>query len=135
MKKSVKALLSLALALALMLSLGITAFAEETKTEEKEEGEEIPLEWVSYGYNLPDPALVPMHELGEEDITIDGISYDVKTLNGKIYIRNADLIAVVLLRENKDKAEELGIDYDKLYIKEGLILVKEDGMTAHGESI
>ena len=46
-----------------------------------------------------------------------------------MYIRVVDLLAVKLLQENTDVAEELGLDYDGLYIERGLIFVKEDGKT------
>lgn len=114
MSKTLKMLLSLALAAALVLSLGIGAFAEESVTRE----------FVGYGYGMPEEARVAMHGLDAEDITLDGVSYEVKTENAHLYIRLPDLAAAKLLRESRDKAGELGIDYAKLYIHRGLILVK-----------
>lgn len=114
MSKTLKMLLSLALAAALVLSLGIGAFAEES----------VPREFVGYGYGMPEEARVAMHGLDAEDITLDGVSYEVKTENAHLYIRLPDLAAAKLLRESRDKAGELGIDYAKLYIHRGLILVK-----------
>lgn len=115
MSKTVKMLLSLTLALALVLSLGIGAFAEESA----------PREFVGYGYGMPDEAKVDMHGLDAEDITLDGVSYEVKTADTYLYIRLSDLAVSKLLRENQDKASELGIDYAKLYINKGLILIKD----------
>ena len=64
MKKQLKFTLALALSLALLFSLGAAAFADTA-----EDG--LPLEYVSYGVGLPDPAPVDMHELGAEDITLE----------------------------------------------------------------
>lgn len=120
MKKQLKFTLALALSLALLFSLGAAAFADIA-----EDG--LPLEYVSYGVGLPDPAPVDMHELGAEDITLEGVSYDARTEDGHIYIRLSDLAAAKLLRESRDKAAELGLDYAKIYIADGVIFAKDTG--------
>ena len=120
MKKQLKFTLALALSLALLFSLGAAAFADTA-----EDG--LPLEYVSYGVGLPDPAPVDMHELGAEDITLEGVSYDARTEDGHIYIRLSDLAAAKLLRESRDKAAELGLDYAKIYITDGVIFAKDTG--------
>ena len=120
MKKQLKFTLALALSLALLFSLGAAAFADTA-----EDG--LPLEYVSYGVGLPDPAPVDMHELGAEDITLEGVSYDARTEDGHIYIRLSDLAAAKLLRESRDKAVELGLDYAKIYIADGVIFAKDTG--------
>lgn len=120
MKKQLKFTLALALSLALLFSLGAAAFADAA-----EDG--LPLEYVSYGVGLPDPAPVDMHELGAEDITLEGVSYDARTEDGHIYIRLSDLAAAKLLRESRDKAAELGLDYAKIYIADGVIFARDTG--------
>lgn len=120
MKKQLKFTLALALSLALLFSLGAAAFADTA-----EDG--LPLEYVSYGVGLPDPAPVDMHELGAEDITLEGVSYDARTEDGHIYIRLSDLAAAKLLRESRDRAAELGLDYAKIYIADGVIFAKDTG--------
>lgn len=120
MKKQLKFTLALALSLALLFSLGAAAFADTA-----EDG--LPLEYVSYGVGLPDPAPVDMHELGAEDITLEGVSYDARTEDGHIYIRLSDLAAAKLLRESRDKAAELGLDYAKICIADGVIFAKDTG--------
>lgn len=120
MKKQLKFTLALALSLALLFSLGAAAFADTA-----EDG--LPLEYVSYGVGLPAPAPVDMHELGTEDITLEGVSYDARTEDGHIYIRLSDLAAAKLLRESRDKAAELGLDYAKIYIADGVIFAKDTG--------
>lgn len=120
MKKQLKFTLALALSLALLFSLGAAAFADTA-----EDG--LPLEYVSYGVGLPDPAPVDMHELGAEDITLEGVSYGARTEDGHIYIRLSDLAAAKLLRESRDKAAELGLDYAKIYIADGVIFAKDTG--------
>ena len=96
------------------------AFADKTDSG-------LPVEYVSYGVGLPDPAPVDMHELGAEDITLEGVSYDARTEDGHIYIRLSDLAAAKLLRESRDKAAELGLDYAKIYIADGVIFAKDTG--------
>ena len=71
-----KKLLSFALALVMLLSLGIGAYAEES----------VPREYVYYGYGMSQAAKVDMHELGADDITIDGVSYAATTEDTNIYI-------------------------------------------------
>lgn len=121
MKKLVRALLTLALAAGMLMSLGVTAYADST---------ELATEKVGYGYGCPDAAAVDMHGAAEDALTLDGIAIELRCENGTAYIRVTDLAAVKLLRESTAKISELGIDLSKLYIKDGLILIKEDGMTA-----
>lgn len=53
----------------LLLILPMAAFAEES---------ELPVEWVRYGYGLPNPASVDAHGLTEEAITLEGVAYAPK---------------------------------------------------------
>lgn len=121
MKKLIKTLLTLALAAGMLMSLGVTAYADSA---------ELPTVSVGYGYGCPDAAAVDMHGAAAEALTLDGIAIELRCEDGTAYIRVTDLAAVKLLRESTAKISELGIDLSKLYIKDGLILVKEDGMTA-----
>lgn len=121
MKKLIKTLLTLALAAGMLMSLGVTAYADST---------ELPSVSVGYGYGCPDAAAVDMHGAAAEELTLDGIAIELRCEDGTAYIRVTDLAAVKLLRESTAKITELGIDLSKLYIKDGLILIKEDGMTA-----
>ncbi len=121
MKKLIKTLLTLALAAGMLLSLGVTAYADST---------ELATEKVGYGYGCPDAAAVDMHGAAADALTLDGIAIELRCEDGTAYIRVTDLAAVKLLRESTAKISELGIDLSKLYIKDGLILIKEDGMTA-----
>ena len=73
MKKPLRYMLSVMLMLALMLSMGTAAFADKTDSE-------LPVEYVTYGVGLPDAPGVDRHELGDDDITIDGVSWRTKTL-------------------------------------------------------
>ena len=93
MKKQLKFTLALALSLALLFSPRRGGFCRHRG------GRSAPFEYVSYGVGLPDPAPVDMHELGAEDITLEGVSYDARTEDGHIYIRLSDLAAAKLLRE------------------------------------
>lgn len=68
MKKPLRYMLSVVLMLALMLSMGTAAFADKTDSE-------LPVEYVTYGVGLPDAPGVDRHELGDDDITIDGVSW------------------------------------------------------------
>ena len=120
-----KKLLSFALALVMLLSLGIGAYAEES----------VPREYVYYGYGMSQAAKVDMHELGADDITIDGVSYAATTEDTNIYIYIYDLVAAKLLRESKDKAAELGLDYAKLCISNGRIIAKEGTPEAEAKEI
>ena len=121
MKKLVRTLLTLALAAGMLMSLGVTAYADSA---------ELATEKVGYGYGCPDAAAVDMHGAAADALTLDGIAIELRCEDGTAYIRVTDLAAVKLLRENTAKISELGIDLSKLYIKDGLILIKEDGMTA-----
>ena len=128
MKKPLRYVLSVMLMLALMLSMGTAAFADKTDSE-------LPVEYVTYGVGLPDAPGVDRHELGDDDITIDGVSWKPKTSEDKLYVHILDLAAAKLLRGCTGEAEELGIDYAKLYIENGLIQVKEDVPTAEAEEL
>ena len=128
MKKPLRYVLSVMLMLALMLSMGTAAFADKTDSE-------LPVEYVTYGVGLPDAPGVDRHELGDDDITIDGVSWKPKTSEDKLYVHILDLAAAKLLRGCTGEAKELGIDYAKLYIENGLIQVKEDVPTAEAEEL
>lgn len=120
MKKLTKFAYSLVLAIALILALAVCAYADDS----------VPTEYVVYGYGMPEAASVDMHGLLPENITVDGVSLDIRCEDGKMFLRLTDLASVKLLRDNADKAAELGLDYSKLYISDGVILVREDGLTA-----
>lgn len=120
MKKILKASLTLVMVVMLLLSMVVGAYADL----------ELPTETVWYGCGHPDAAPVPMHGLTAENITIDGVDIELFSSNGYVYIRLVDLAAAKLLRESADKMAELGLTAERLYIKEGLILVKADGLTA-----
>lgn len=119
MKRSFKAIITLVLALAMMMSISVAAYADS----------ELPTGKVTYGYNLPDAVPVPMHDLAAENITIDGVDIELYSADGYVYVRLVDLAAAKLLRESADKMAKLGLTLDQLYIKDGLILVKTDGLT------
>ena len=132
MSKKLKAVLSFALALVLVMSLGVSAFADSSNAETEKEKEKEP-EIVQIAFNLGtmEPCAVRMRELGYDDIRIDGVSYRADAKDGVIAINLGDLAAIKLLRENTEKAEELGIDYANLYIRGGKVLVKDDtGLTS-----
>lgn len=117
-----KHLLRLAFCCLILLMLPVMVMAEE---------QELPTEWVRYGYGLPDPAPVPMHELGQQDITLEGVAYETTIRDGRIYVRLGDLACAKLLRENTAKAEQLGLSYDSLKIAEGKIqLIQQDAAAA-----
>lgn len=128
MKKPLRYVLSVVLMLALMLSMGTAAFADKTDSE-------LPVEYVTYGVGFPDAPGVDRHELGDDDITIDGVSWRTKTSEDKLYVHILDLAAAKLLRGCTDEAKELGIDYAKLYIENGLIQVKEEVPSAEAEGL
>ena len=128
MKKPLRYVLSVVLMLALMLSMGTAAFADKTDSE-------LPVEYVSYGVGLSDEPGVDKHGLGDDGITIDGVSWKPKMLEDKLYVHILDLAAAKLLRGCTDEAKELGIDYAKLYIENGLIQVKEDVPSAEAEEL
>ena len=128
MKKPLRYVLSVVLMLALMLSMGTAAFADKTDSE-------LPVEYVTYGVGLPDAPGVDRHELGDDDITIDGVSWRTKTSEDKLYVYVLDLAAAKLLRSCADEAKELGLDYAKLYIENGLIQVREDVPSAEAEEL
>lgn len=125
MRKKLRTLASVALALMLALILSVGVFAADA----------IPLEYVSFGYGMPEEAGVAMHELTAENITLEGVSYDVRTENGTLYIRLADLASAKLLREKKEDAAKAGLDYAKLCIKKGAILVKDNVPEAEREAV
>ncbi len=95
MKKPLRYMLSVMLMLALMLSMGTAAFADKTDSE-------LPVEYVTYGVGLPDAPGVDRHELGDDDITIDGVSWRTKTSEDKLYVYVLDLAAAKLLRSCAD---------------------------------
>ena len=101
----------------LLLVLPVAAFAEKG---------ELPLEYVTYGYGMPDPASVPAHELSDQNVTLEGILYETKHENGRVYIRLGDLAAAKLLRKSEAKAMELGLDYEKLMIAQGRPMPRQD---------
>ncbi len=125
MSKKLKAVLSFALALVLVLSLGVSAFADSSDAEKDKEKEP---EIVQIAFNLGtmEACAVRMRELGYDDIRLDGVSYKADAEDGVIAIDLGDLAASKLLRENTEKAKELGIDYANLYIRGGKVLVKDD---------
>ena len=132
MSKKLKAVLSFALALVLVMSLSVSAFADSSNAETEKEKEKEP-EIVQIAFNLGtmEPCAVRMRELGYDDIRIDGVSYRADAKDGVIAINLGDLAAIKLLRENTEKAKELGIDYANLYIRGGKVLVKDDtGLTS-----
>ena len=128
MKKPLRYMLSVVLMLALMLSMGTAAFADNT-------ADELPVEYVSYGVGLPDAPGVDRHGLGDDAITIDGVSWKPRTSVDKLYVHVLDLAAAKLLRCCADEAEELGLDYAKLYIENGLIQVMENVPAAEAEEL
>lgn len=125
MSKKLKAVLSFALALVLVMSLGVSAFADSSNAEKQKEKEP---EIVQIAFNLAtgEACAVRMRELGYDDIRLDGVSYKADAEDGVIAIQLGDLAAAKLLRENTAKAKDLGIDYAKLYIRGGRVLVKDD---------
>ena len=128
MKKTLRYMLSLVLMLALMLSMGTAAFADKTDSG-------LPVEYVSYGVGLSDAPGVDKHGLGDEDLTIDGVSWKPDTSEDKLYVHILDLAAAKLLRSCADEAKELGLDYSKLYIENGLIQVKDDVPSAEAAEL
>lgn len=119
MRKAFRLILALAVMLTVVLSLGVCASADD-----------LPREKVGFGFGMPEAAAVPAHDLTDDAVTLDGVSFNARIEDGKVYIRIVDLAAVNLLRENASAAEALGLDYAGLYIDRGLILVKADGKTA-----
>ena len=119
MRKAFRLILALAVMLTVVLSLGVCASADD-----------LPREKVGFGFGMPEAAAVPAHDLTDDAVTLDGVSFNARIEDGKVYIRIVDLAAVNLLRENASAAETHGLDYAGLYIDRGLILVKADGKTA-----
>lgn len=119
MKKTLRFALMTALVLTLMICLGTAALADDAPKDE------LPTEYVSYGYGLSTEDSVDRHELEDEDITIEGVAWKTRTSDERLYVRLTDLVAAKLLREGKEKAEELGIDYAKLYIEMGKIEIAD----------
>lgn len=146
MKNYAKIFVSFALAAALLLSMGNAAFAEEKKTltgkntdnsqplvggtDAETDKDDVPIENVGFGYGIPDPQRVDRHELGGEDVTIEGVSYDVWLEPKDIYIHQADLVAAKFIRECREDIEKAGVDIEKLYIKQGLIYTGEEGLSS-----
>lgn len=94
----------------LLLILPMAALAEEN---------ELPVEWVRYGYGLPNPASVDAHGLTEEAITLEGVAYAPKLENGRVYVRLEDLAAAKLVRENGEALQTLGLAVSDLQIENG----------------
>ena len=111
----------------LLLLLPLTAMAAEQ--------EDLPIEYVSYGYGLPDPAPVPSHGLTDQNLTLEGVRYETGLEGERIYIRLADLAAAKLLRESGARAAELGLDYEKLMISEGKILPRRELSTQEQQTV
>lgn len=63
------------------------------------------------------------------------MSWRTKTSEDKLYVYVLDLAAAKLLRSCADEAKELGLDYAKLYIENGLIQVREDVPSAEAEEL
>lgn len=123
MKKLLKNVLSITLVFALVLSLGVTAFADGTDAKDKDD-----VEIIDIAFNLctGDPCAVRMRELGYDDIRLNGISYKADAEDGVIAIHLGDLAAAKLLTEKKDEAEKAGIDFNKIYIRNGKVCVDGD---------
>lgn len=128
MKKLLRCMLSVVLVLALVLSMGVAAFAVDA-----DDG--LPVEYVSYVNGLFGEVGVDRHGLSEDDVTIGGISWRPRMTEDEIYVQVVDLGLVKLLICMADKASELGIDYGKLYIENGLVQVKEDVPAAEAEEL
>ena len=79
MKKPLRYMLPLVLMLALMLSMGTAAFADKTDSG-------LPVEYVSYGVGLSDAPGVDKHGLGDDDITIDGVSWRTDTTEDALHV-------------------------------------------------
>ncbi len=120
MKLSVQKLLALVLMMTMILSIGVFAFADES---------ELPNVSVGFGYGNPDIAPVDMQGMSEENITLNGVALDIRTEDGKMFLRMFDLVSAKLISENKDKLDELGLDITKLYISDGMIFVNTEGMS------
>ena len=135
MSKKLKVVLSFALALVLVLSLGGAAFADSSAEKDKTKETKKEPETIQIAFNLAtgEPLALRMRELGYDDIRLDGVSYKADASDGVISIYLGDLAAVKLLDENTAKAEELGIDYENLYIRGGKVLVKDDTGLSSGE--
>ena len=105
----------------LLLLLPMAAFAEEA---------ELPVEWVRYGYGLPNPASVDAHELAEEALTLEGIAYAPKLENGRVYVRLENLAAAKLVRENGEALQQLGLGVSDLQLENGQLKApgKEDAL-------
>lgn len=120
MKLSVQKLLALVLMMTMILSIGVFAFADES---------ELPNVSVGFGYGNPDIAPVDMQSMSEENITLNGVALDIRTEDGKMFLRMHDLVSAKLISGNKDKLDELGLDIAKLYISDGMIFINTDGMS------
>lgn len=126
MKKLLKSALSLALVLVLVLSLGVAAFADDSAKDNKDEDKEPKTIQIYFNLGTMEPCSVLMRNLDYDDIRLNGISYRADAKDGVIAIELADLAAAKLLTEYKDEAEKAGIDFDKIYIRRGKVLVKDD---------
>lgn len=110
-----------------LLLMPLTAMAAEDK--------ELPIEYVTYGYGLPDPAPVPSRGLTDQNLTLEGIHYETGLEGERIYIRLADLAAAKLLRESGARAAELGLNYEKLMISQGKILPRQELSTQEQQTV
>lgn len=101
----------------LLLLLPVAAAAEEA----------LPVEWVRFGYGLPTSAAADMHELKEENITLEGALFETTVRNGKVYVSFLDLASAKLLTEHGAELEKLGIALGDLKIADGqLQLLRQD---------
>lgn len=87
MRKAFRLLLALAVMLTVVLGLGVCASADG-----------LPREKVGYGFGMPEAAAVPAHDLTDDGLTLDGVSFNARIEDGRVYIRIVDLAAVNLLR-------------------------------------
>ena len=110
-----------------LLLMPLTAMAAENK--------ELPIEYVTYGYGLPDPASVPSHGLADQNLTLEGIHYETGLEGEWVHIHFADLAAAKLLRESEARAAELGLDYEKLMISQGKILPRQELSTQEQQTV
>lgn len=117
MKKTVQTLLTLLLVVALASGIGTVAFADgEADVTIGFDGAYLP---VRVAVNAEDGA----------EATINGISYCVRVQEGYMFVRQRDVAMAELVSNNLELLKELGLDLSQLYIKQGMLLVKEDGLS------
>lgn len=118
MKKSVKRVLTLLLALAMTAAIGTAAFADDAADAA-----------ISLGFCGADfPVMLPVDAEDGAEATINGISYAVRVMDGYMFVRQGDVAKAALISENLDLLGEVGLDVSQIYIKHGMILIKEDGL-------